>query len=106
MADEGGNDMREGWHVRFRIGWISAVSVPAVLAIAILIAGLVYTHTLGPRLRYTVTPQPAPGLEATVHAGTTDPEVTPRVVHPDRAIEHAKAEIAAEGLPGWPKGGR
>lgn len=106
MADEGGNDMREGWHVPFRVGWISIVTVPVVLAIGLVIAGLIYTHTLRPRLRYTVTPQPPPGLAAAIHAGAMDPEVTPPVVTRDPRIERAKAEVAAEGLPGWPKGTR
>lgn len=104
MADH--HDEREGWQVPFRIGAIGAVAVPVVLAIGVLTAGLIYAHTLRPRLHYTVTPQPVPGLEATVHAGVRDPEVTPPVAHRDAAVEHAKAEIAAAGLPGWPKGDR
>jgi hypothetical protein len=80
--------------------------VPIVLVVAILIAGAVYDHSLRPKLQYTVTPQPAPGLEADIHAGATDAEVAPPLLRPDSAIERAKAEVAAQGLPGWQGSGR
>lgn len=100
------HDEREGWQVSFRVGAIGVVAIPVALGIGVLITGVIYAHTLRPQLHYTVAPQPAPGLEAAVHAGVRDPEETPPVVVPDDAISRAKAEIVATGLPGWPKGER
>ena len=100
MADER-DDEPEGWGVPFRIGAISGIAVPVVLGLAVLAAGAVYDHTLRPKIVYTVTPQPAPGLETDIHAGTNDPEVAPPLAYPDPYIERAKAEVAAQGIAGW-----
>ena len=89
MADER-DDEPEGWGVPFRIGAIAGIAVPVVLGVVVLAAGAVYDHTLRPKVAYTVTPQPAPGLEADIHAGTMDPEVAPPLARsrsPDRACK-------------------
>jgi len=99
-------DAPEGWGVPTRIGIAAGVLVPLMLAIGVVAGGAVYNHTLRPRVRFTVTPQPAPGLMADIHAGVTDPEPPPPLVRPDPAIVRAKAEVAAEGIAGWSGGGR
>ncbi|MGN6375216.1 MAG: hypothetical protein ACTHMG_06645 [Sphingomonas sp.] len=104
MAEDDRKDPHEGWEVPFRIGALGGLAVPAVLLAGVLIGGTVYDYTLRPKLNYTVTPQPAPGLKADVHAGVSDPEVAPPVVRPDPVVERAKAAAAAQGLPDWPVG--
>lgn len=104
MADDDRDDTREGWYVPTRIGMIAIVATPIALAILVLIAGLVYNRTLRPKLLFSVTPQPAPGLKADVHAGVADPEIAPPLAPPDAAIERAKAATARQGLPGWAAG--
>ena len=101
MAEGDGDDRKESWRVPFRIGAISGVLTPIVLGLIVLGCGVLYDHKLRPKLIYTVTPQPAPGLVASIHAGGDDPEVAPPRIAPDPAIEHAKREVAADGLPGW-----
>ena len=101
MAESDGDDRKEGWGVPVRIGAIAGVLTPITLALVVLGCGVIYRHTLGPKLVYTVTPQPAPGLEASIHAGGNDPEVAAPLATPDPAIERAKREVATGGIPGW-----
>lgn len=101
MAEGDGDDRKEGWRVPVRIGAMSGVAVPVVLGLIVLGCGAIYDQTLRPKLVYTVTPQPAPGLQASIHAGGGDPEAATPHAKPDPAIERAKREIAADGLPGW-----
>ncbi|MGN6270062.1 MAG: hypothetical protein ACTHM0_09235 [Sphingomonas sp.] len=102
MAEGDGDDRKEGWRVPVRIGAISGALVPIVLALIVLGCGVIYDHTLREKLIYTVTPQPAPGLEASIHSGGRDPEAAPPRAVPDPAIERAKREVAASGLSDWP----
>jgi len=101
MADGDGDPRKEGWRVPFRTGALWGVAVPVALGLGVLGCGVLYDHTLRPRLRYTVTPQPAPGLQAAIHPGGQDPHAAPQRTPPDPTIERAKAEVAAAGLPGW-----
>lgn len=103
MAEGDGDDRKEGWGVPVRIGAIAGVLTPIMLALVVLGCGVIYRHTLGPKLVYTVTPQPAPGLEASIHPGGNDPEVAVPPTRPDPAIERAKREVATGGIPGWRK---
>lgn len=106
MAEGDGDDRKEGWRVPVRAGAISGVLLPIVLGLIVLGCGVLFDHTLRQKLVYTVTPQPAPGLLASIHAGGNDPEVAaPRAV-PDPAIERAKREVAAGGLADWPGNAR
>lgn len=100
------DDEPEGWGVPFRIGLLSALAVPIGLGIAVFAGGVIYDHTLRHQVQFSVTPQPAPGLEVAIHAGVRDPAVVPPPQPVDRVIERAKSETAAEGLAGWPGSGR
>lgn len=101
MAESDGDDRKEDWAVPVRIGAIAGVLTPITLALVVLGCGAIYHHTLAPKLVYTVTPQPAPGLEASIHPGGNDPEVAPPPATLDPAIERAKREVATGGLAGW-----
>jgi len=101
MAEGDGDDREEGWSVPVRLGAIAGVLTPVVLGLVVLGCGLLYDHSLRPKLVYTVTPQPAPGLEASIHPGGGDPETAPARATPDPAIERAKREVATAGLSGW-----
>lgn len=101
MADGDGDPRKEGWRVPVKTGVLWGVAVPVVLGLGVLGCGALYDHTLRPKLLYTVTPQPAPGLQASIHPAGRDPQSAPPRATSDPAIERAKAEIAASGLPGW-----
>lgn len=100
------DDESEGWDVPFRIGLIAGLAVPIGLAIAVFATGVIYNRTLRPQVQFGVTPQPAPGLETAIHAGTRDPKAVAPPQSIDHAIERAKAETAAEGLAAWPGNSR
>ncbi|MGN6621558.1 MAG: hypothetical protein ACTHKR_10910 [Sphingomonas sp.] len=101
MAESNHDEHKESWAVPFRIGAISGVMTPVVLVLIVLGCGAIYRHSLRPALVYSVTPQPAPGLETAIHPGTNDPEVAMPPTKPDPAITRAKREIVAGGLAGW-----
>jgi len=103
MAERDDDDCKEDWGVPFRLGALSGVLTPVVLGLIVLGCGAIYDHTLRPKLVYTVTPQPAPGLRAAIHPGGNDPEVAAPPALPDPSIEKARREVVAGGLAAWPE---
>lgn len=92
----------EDWQLPVRRFVIGALAVPAAMLAIVAGTGWLYTRTLKPRTVFGVSVQPAPRLETQINVPAKDPARPARRPAPDASVTAAKAEVAAEGLPGWP----
>lgn len=78
-----------------------ALATLGMLIAVLLLAGWFYRQRIEPKRQQPVRTFPAPGVETFTHDGAHDPDRLRLPLPADPAVEAAKRQVVAEGLPGW-----